>query len=110
MVDSSLLMKNTKSIEIYQSEILLKDEKVSYVVSISRSDYTITKKTTSSAGGSSLCTFPIASVYGIIELCTSRYLIVITDANYVGEIMGKKISRSEKLNISPLQERLISTI
>jgi len=34
MVDSNLLIKNTKSIEIYQDEVILRDEKSQDVLSM----------------------------------------------------------------------------
>lgn len=106
MVDSSLLIKTTKSIEIYREEILLKDEKIPYVISVNRNDSTVSRQSTTSSKGNTLSTLSIIGIYGIIELCTSKYLIVITDANYVGEILGKKLLQVKKLTYIPLTAQI----
>jgi len=106
MVDSNYLVKDTKSLEIFEDEILIKDEKLSEAISINRNDYSIMKKSKSSSGsGSSLCSFSFKAIYGIIELYATKYLILVTGANFVSEIISKQIFHIEKVVYIPIGQR-----
>jgi len=110
MVDASSLIKDTRFVEIYENEILLKNEVTQQTASIDRRTYTVSKKSnTSSVTGSTVCTFPIQGVYGIIELASTKYLVLITAANYVGEILTKKVFQVEKLVYVPLTKTITVT-
>jgi hypothetical protein len=109
MVDASSLIKDTRFVEISENEILLKNEKTQQAVSIDRRTYAVSKKSNVGSTGSNLCTFPIQGVYGIIDLASTKYLILITAANYVGEILSKKIFQIEKLCYVPLDRKIAIT-
>jgi len=107
MVDASSLVKDIRFVEIYESEIFLKNETSQQLVSIDRRNGLISKKSSSATGaGSTLCTFPIQAVYGIIELVGSKYLILVTSANYIGEILTKKVFQVEKLVYVPISKAI----
>jgi len=107
MVDTSSLIKNIRFVEIYENEIFLKNEKTQEVISIDRRTCSLSKKTSNaSSSGTTVCSFPIQGVYGIIDLSVSKYLIVITSANYIGEILSKKIFRIEKLSFVPISKNI----
>jgi len=108
MVDATSLIKDTRFVEIYENEILLQNEKSQHTISIDRRTFAVTKKSSDQvSAGSSLCTFPIQGVYGIIDLNSTKYLTLITAANYVGELLSKKIFQVEKLSYIPLDKKFV---
>jgi len=105
MVDSTSLIKDTRFAEIYDNEIILRNEKTNQNVAIDRRTFAVSKRSGGFSGsGSSMCSFPIQAVYGIIELVASKYLILVTSSSYIGEVLAKKIFRVEKLVYVPLSK------
>jgi len=107
MVDASTMVKDCRFVEIYDNEIILKSDKTSQVVAIDRRTSQVSKRSSgASSGGSTVTTFAIQAVYGIIELVGSKYLVVVSSANFIGEIFSRKIFQVQNLKYIPIDKRV----
>lgn len=107
MADVRDATEDTKFVEIYENEIVLRDEKNQQAISIDRKTSIVTKKSIDQVkGGSGLCTFPFRAVYGIVDLFTSKYLVLITSAKCVGDVLASKVYSIERVHYVPIDSKI----
>jgi len=103
MADSDQIIEKTKKVELYEDQIICVDTKTSTHLVIDRNSGIIKKvegiQTTSAA---ILQSIPVHGIYGIIDLVASKYLILITKAFFVGQIMSKKLFRIVNVDFIPI--------
>jgi hypothetical protein len=103
LFDPKQKIKTTKTVEVCEGEIILRDETIPDILSIDRGDSTISKKSDSSYNP--VFKINVYGVYGIISLSTSKYLVLITEALYVGEILTKRIFQINKVIYIPISQQ-----